>query len=120
MCLKGVLYLTKKVKCAVCGKEFEMTNPEDGCPYCHGEELDETDNDRNTIAYILKIFGVISIIFGFIGSIILGNLIHLYSYYDFDYVVMILGWICTAISSLFIFAFAEVIQILHDIRSNQL
>ena len=116
--LKGVLHLAKKVKCEICGREFEMTKPEDGCPYCHGKQVEEA-HDRNSMAGILKGAGWLIFIIGFIGSIILGSSVHFDSYSDFNYVVMMIGWISTGVSSLFLFAFSEIIQILHDIRKNK-
>lgn len=59
------------------------------------------------------------VIIGFIGSIILGSSVHFDSYSDFNYAVMMIGWISTGVSSLFLFAFSEIIQILHDIRKNK-
>lgn len=107
--------MAEKVKCEVCGKEFEMINPEYGCPYCHGN-MESEDYNHNSVSSILKIVGWIILMIGFIGSIILGSSVHFDNSSDFNYAIMIVGCMSTGISSLVLFAFAEVIQILHDIR----
>ena len=105
--------MSKLVKCEKCGREFEMTNPEYGCPYCNKEEHNRVSKsyDKNTIAVLLRIVGYVLFIIGIIGGIIFSNL-----GYKFNFAVMITIWICFGVSALMFFAFAEIIQILHDIR----
>lgn len=101
-----------KVKCEVCGNEYEMTNPEYGCPFCH----DKNNNDaiftfnNNLIATILKIIAWIAIILGFAGGIIIGS--------EETTVLMYITWVVCGMFSVFCFAIAEIIQILHDIRKK--
>ena len=108
-----MLELANRVKCERCGKEFEMTNPEYGCPYCNKSKRESVvkNQDKNSIASILKIIGWCLILIGFIAGIIVGNI-----GYVFNSLIMVTIWICFGISSLLFFSLGEIIQILHDIR----
>lgn len=109
-----------KIKCELCGKEFYMTSPEKGCPYCNGENKNNNisckNNANNTIAIVLKVIGWLIIVVGFIGGISLGQNIYEYGNYEFNYVAMLICWLSCGISAILLFALSEIIQILHDIR----
>lgn len=107
-----------KIRCVKCGKLFYTNNPEEGCPFCAEEEENPTSVDKNTIANILKILGWCILVVGFVGGIILGQNIYEYGRYEFNYVAMLISWLSCGISAVFFFALAEIIQILHDIRSK--
>lgn len=101
--------MAKKVKCEICGKEFEMTNPEDGCPYCNGKEDDDkcvVTNDKNIIASAIKIVGIIIVVISFFLNKDVEVTFWEGLYFFALHGVYLLGF----------FAAAEVIQILHDIR----
>ena len=107
--MRGVCKLAKRVKCEVCGKEFKMTKPEEGCPYCNGNENNDkyvVANDKNTIASAIKIVGIISVVISFFLNKDVQVTFWEGLYFFALHVVYLLGF-C---------AVAEVIQILHDIR----
>ncbi|MBE6156583.1 MAG: hypothetical protein E7161_02440 [Firmicutes bacterium] len=69
------------------------------------------NKDKNGISSAFNICGVILIIFGFIFSIIIG--VSTYSFMSF--LILLIG---VLFSSLTFFGFAELFQILHDIRKK--
>ena len=71
---------------------------------------------NNFIADIVKIMGFVFLGLGFIMGIILGQNIYEYGHYQFNYTAMIITWVSSGLSAIVFFAFAEIIQILHDIR----
>ena len=114
-----------KLYCNICEKEVI---PKDGkCPKC-GMEFDPTiseevkqvtkESDKNIIARILKISGIVILVVAFIYGIILGQNMHEYGMYKFNYTAMIICWISGGICSLLFFTGAEGLQILHDIRKR--
>ena len=103
-CERSVRKLSKKVKCEVCGKEFEMTNPEYGCPYCNGNE----NNDKNIIASALKIVGVIIVVLSFL----------LNKDTEVNFIEGLYFFVLHGVYLLGFLSLAEIIQILHDIRNK--
>ncbi len=112
----------EKVKCVNCGKEFYQTNPKKGCPYCNNLKEYSTENynvrlenimkEKNTISSILKVIAWIIIVLGFILGFILGQ----NEYDEIEFSSLMTIWLTYGGVSLGIFALAEIIQILHDIR----
>ena len=110
-CERSVRKLAKKVKCEVCGKEFEMTNPEYGCPYCNGNENNDktvTTNDKNIIASALKIVGVIIVVLSFL----------LNKDTEVNFIEGLYFFVLHGLYLLGFLSLAEIIQILHDIRNK--
>lgn len=110
-CERSVRKLSKKVKCEICGKEFEMTNPEYGCPYCNGNENNDkvaTTNDKNIIASALKIVGVIIVVLSFL----------LNKDTEVNFIEGLYFFVLHGVYLLGFFSLAEIIQILHDIRNK--
>ena len=68
--------------------------------------------EKNTISSILKVIAWIIIVLGFILGFILGK----NEYDDIEFSSLITIWLTYGGVSLGIFALAEIIQILHDIR----
>ena len=66
---------------------------------------------KNTVAQVLKIYAVINFIFGIILSISIGKNI------DIDG-IGIYFFAVSLVTNFAIFAFGEVVQLLHDIKSN--
>lgn len=109
----------KKTKCVNCGREVK--DLEKGCPYCNNlkeytENLDmrleKIMQEKNTISSILKVIAWIIIVLGFILGFILGQ----NKYDEIEFSSLITIWLTYGGISLGIFALAEIIQILHDIR----
>lgn len=103
--------MAKKVKCEVCGKEFEMTNPEYGCPYCNSNENNDTivtTNDKNIIASALKIVGVIIVVLSFL----------LNKDTEVNFIEGLYFFVLHGVYLLGFLSLAEIIQILHDIRNK--
>lgn len=109
----------KKIKCVNCGREVK--DLEKGCPYCNNlkeytENLDmrleKIMQEKNTISSILKVIAWIIIVLGFILGFILGQ----NKYDEIEFSSLITIWLTYGGISLGIFALAEIIQILHDIR----
>ena len=94
--------MAKKVKCDVCGREYEQTNEAYGCPYCHEKEIP----DRNIIALAIKIAGIIIVVLSFLMKKDVQVTFDGGLYFFGLHLVYLLGF----------FAVAEIIQILHDIR----
>ena len=68
--------------------------------------------EKNTISSILKIIAWVLIVLGFILGFILGK----NEYDDIEFSSLMTIWLTYGGISLGIFALAEIIQILHDIR----
>lgn len=110
----------KRIKCVNCGRDIK--NEEKGCPYCNNSKEYYTENyntrleniikEKNTISSILKIIAWIIIFIGFILGFIIGK----NSYDEIEFITLITIWLIYGGISLGIFALAEIIQILHDIR----
>lgn len=110
----------KKTKCVNCGREVK--DLEKGCPYCNNLKEYNTENldmrlekimqEKNTISSILKIIAWVLIVLGFILGFILGK----NEYDDIEFSSLMTIWLTYGGISLGIFALAEIIQILHDIR----
>lgn len=109
----------KKIKCVNCGREVK--DLEKGCPYCNNlkeytENLDmrleKIMQEKNTISSILKVIAWIIIVLGFILGFLLGQ----NKYDEIEFSSLITIWLTYGGISLGIFALAEIIQILHDIR----
>ena len=110
----------KKTKCVNCGREVK--DLEKGCPYCNNLKEYNTENldmrlekimqEKNTISSILKIIAWILIVLSFILGFILGR----NEYDDIEFSSLMTIWLTYGGISLGIFALAEIIQILHDIR----
>lgn len=63
----------------------------------------------NNVAGIIKIIAIISCIIGIIACVIASKYLEIYT---------IVGIVVSIISSVFIYALAELIEIMHDIRTN--
>lgn len=110
----------KKIKCVNCGREVK--DLEKGCPYCNNLKEYNTENynvrlenimkEKNTISSILKVIAWIIIVLGFILGFILGQ----NEYDEIEFSSLMTIWLTYGGISLGIFALAEIIQILHDIR----
>ena len=110
----------KKIKCVNCGREVK--DLEKGCPYCNNLKEYNTENlnmrlekimqEKNTISSILKVIAWIIIVLGFILGFILGQ----NKYDEIEFSSLITIWLTYGGISLGIFALAEIIQILNDIR----
>ena len=74
--------------------------------------LEKIMQEKNTISSILKIIAWVLIVLGFILGFILGK----NEYDDIEYSSLMTIWLTYGGISLGIFALAEIIQILHDIR----
>lgn len=111
---------SKKVKCANCGREVK--DLEKGCSYCNNSKEYNTENynmklenirkEKNTIASILKVIAWITLIGGFILGFVLGK----DEYGDIEFISLLQVWLMYGGVFLGIYALAEIIQILHDIR----
>lgn len=110
----------KKIKCVNCGREVK--DLEKGCSYCNNLKEYNTENldirlekimqEKNTISSILKVIAWIIIVLGFILGFILGQ----NEYDEIEFSSLMTIWLTYDGVSLGIFALAEIIQILHDIR----
>lgn len=110
----------KKIKCVNCGREVK--DLEKGCSYCNYLKEYNTENldirlekimqEKNTISSILKVIAWIIIVLGFILGFILGQ----NEYDEIEFSSLMTIWLTYGAISLGIFALAEIIQILHDIR----
>ena len=110
----------KKVKCVNCGREVQ--DLEKGCPYCDNLKEYNTENlnmrlerimqEKNTISSILKVIAWGLVVLGFILGFISGR----NEYNDIEFGLLMTIWLTYGGISLGIFALAEIIQILHDIR----
>lgn len=110
----------KKTKCVNCGREVK--DLEKGCPFCNNSKEYNTENynvrlenimkEKNTISSILKVIAWIIIALGFILGFILGQ----NEYDEIEFSSLMTTWLTYGGVSLGIFALAEIIQILHDIR----
>ena len=109
ICEKEVI--PKNGKCPNCGMKFDPTISDN-------LELKRKENDRNVIALILKISGIVILALAFICGIVFGENMHEYGMYRFNYTVMIISWLSGGIVSLLFLAGAEIIQILYDIRKR--
>lgn len=72
---------------------------------------------KNGVAITLLVLAWIIIIVGFIAGIIMANTIPTTSG-EFNYTIMFTYWTICGLSTTMLFVFAEVIQILHDIREK--
>lgn len=63
----------------------------------------------NNVAGVIKIIAILSCIIGVVGCIIANKYLEIYT---------IVGIVASIISSVFIYAIAELIEIMHDIRTN--
>lgn len=110
----------KKITCVNCGREVK--DLEKGCPYCNSLTEYNTENidmrleqimqEKNTISSVLKVIAWVLIVLGFILGFTLGK----NEYDDIEFGSLITTWLTYGGLSLGIFALAEIIQILHDIR----
>ncbi len=110
----------EKIKCVNCGREVK--DSEKGCPYCNNlkeyttEKIDMRSEkimkEDNTISVVLKVVAWITSVLGFILGFILGT----DKYGSIEFSLLITTWLIYGGISLGVFALAEIIQILHDIR----
>lgn len=75
-------------------------------------DIDVINRGQNTISKIIKIVSYIILILGFILGFVLGR----NEYDEIDFFELLKIWLVYGGLFLFTYAFAEVIQILHDIR----
>ena len=95
-------------KCFNCGATFSTVLPK-----TKSNSSASLGNDGNTIGRILKAIGFLIIIFGTVGSIYIGN-----QRYKFSFVSFILPEIGTIVSGMMFIGFAEIIQLLQDIKDK--
>lgn len=104
----------EEVKCVNCGRKIK--NIEKGCAYCN--EKEENNNSKtylkNGIAYTLKVIAWIILALGFI----LGFVTNDSEYDEINFLYLIQTWALYGGAFIGIYAFGEIIQILHDIRER--
>ena len=104
--------------CNVCDKEV-ILNENNECPKCglllDNDELDDSeDNDENRVSLALKILAGVVLFLGFIAGIFSAD-----SEYEGSKLILMLPyWILSGVSALFIYALAEIIQLLDDIKQK--
>ena len=104
----------REVKCVNCGRKIE--NIEKGCAYCN--EKEEYNNSKtyskNGVAYTLKVIAWIALALGFISSFVTNDS----EYDEINFLYLIQTWALYGGAFIGIYAFGEIIQILHDIRER--
>lgn len=73
--------------------------------------------NNNPIAFTLKVIAILVYIVGFIGGIVMGNAVAEYSW-DFSWGSAFIFWFVSFFSGTTILGFAEIIQLLHDIKNK--
>lgn len=99
-------------KCFNCGASFSSVLPEDK----KGTQTSDATSNENTVGGILKAIGILILIIGTIGSIVIagGD-----GYgYEFSFARFILPEIGTIVSGMMFLGFAEIIQLLQDIKNK--
>lgn len=98
--------------CNNCGNELSVNNLLENNTENLDMRLEKIMQEKNTISSILKVIAWIIIVLGFILGFILGQ----NEYDEIEFSSLITIWLTYGGISLGIFALAEIIQILHDIR----
>lgn len=98
--------------CNNCGNELSVNNLLENNTENLDMRLEKIMQEKNTISGILKVIAWIIIVLGFILGFILGQ----NEYDEIEFSSLITIWLTYGGVSLGIFALAEIIQILHDIR----
>ncbi len=76
---------------------------------------------NNTVSIVFKILALIVFVCGFIAGIVLGQteVIGLYSHYTkFSFAAALSYWAISFVSGMIFIGFAEIIQLLHDLRKK--
>ena len=84
--------------------------------------IDASNSYTNPIVIIFKIIAIITFVLGFFGGLIFGNqpVISLYSSRtEFSFAVALTYWAVSFISGLMFLGFAEIIQLLQDIKNKK-
>lgn len=95
-------------KCFDCGATFSSSLPEP-----KSSSSFSLNSRENTICGILKVIGILILIFGTIGSICLAT-----QEYKFELEKFIFPEIGTIISGMMFIGFSEIIQLLQDIKNK--
>ena len=77
-------------------------------------KAEEDVNSDNTVSVVLKVLALFVIVFGVIAGLAYGNK----GADEFSFMSVLSYWIAAAITALFIYAFAEIIQLLQDIKDK--
>ena len=99
-------------KCFNCGASFSSVLPEEN----KSTQTSDAISNENAIGGILKAIGILILIIGTIGSIVIagGD-----GYgYEFSFARFILPEIGTIVSGMMFLGFAEIIQLLQDIKNK--
>ncbi|MBO4452756.1 MAG: hypothetical protein J5793_02360 [Clostridia bacterium] len=78
--------------------------------------------EHNTVAIIFKVFAWVVFIVGFIAGIVLGQkeVAGYYSYHtEFSFLSALKYWISSFVAGMIYLGFAEIIQLLHDIKGKK-
>lgn len=99
-------------KCFNCGASFSSVLPEEK----KSTQKSDAISNENTVGGILKAIGILILIIGTIGSIVIAST---GSYrHEFSFTGFILPEIGTIVSGMMILGFAEIIQLLEDIKNK--
>lgn len=93
-----------------------VTSNSDSIKANSSKDDDNSLNDKNIVGTVLKILGVIILIFGTIGSFILADSDE--RYYSFSFVLFISYEFAALLSGFLLIGFAEIIQLLASINSK--
>ena len=80
-------------------------------------EIQDSDNNKNSIATILRATAIIVYVVGFIAGIFIGDAVAEYSW-EFSWGTAFIYWFVSFFSGTTILGFAEIIQLLHDIKNK--
>ena len=99
-------------KCFNCGAAFSSVLPEEK----KSTQTSDAISNENAIGGILKAIGILILIIGTIGSIVIagGDGYR----YEFSFARFILPEIGTSVSGMMFLGFAEIIQLLQDIKNK--
>lgn len=95
-------------RCFSCGTSFSSSIPKDSGESVHYTKDNATDN---TVAKIIKIIGIVIIIFGTIGSIIIANV-------NQSVPTFFVAEFASIVSGMFFVGLSEIIRILEEIKNK--
>lgn len=93
-------------------KNKKLKNKDESTEELYISKYENMMKPNNAIASILKVFGWITIILGFIFGLVLG----VNELDEFDFLITLGYWAIFDFSALSMFAISEIIKLLHDIR----
>ena len=99
----------KKVPVEITDEEYQEVKK-----YSKGDVLVQ---NNNPIATTLRVIAVLVYIVGFIGGIVIGDAVAEYSW-EFSWGTAFIYWFVSFFSGTTILGFAEIIQLLHDIKNK--